>query len=477
MPIEKITASQFGDQLRTQINDRTTEHDTGFGPVRDIVIDPVAAVLEQQNDRVRRVSLLLSLTNNETFSEEDLNDFVFNEGLLRLPGSQATANVIFARVADPNQDVSVIRGYPVGSAPDESTGQTVTFVASESRTLPSLAGGGGAFFNQVTGNYELTVPYVAVIDGSIGQVGANRITRPLRALNGFDNIFNREASSGGRDSETNNELIERYLIAILGRRLATPTGIEKFVRDDQPDVNDILTVFGANPILTRDSSDAGAVDAYIVGDQLITAQENHTFLGVGQVIAVDRSPLISVSTVVSGAITYVEGDDFELVFDNTGIAGSNRGVDGIRFLAGGSLALPAIGDTVNIKYVYNNLVRSLQTQHETDRDVLVMGRDLLFKIGVQVDVAIEATLTVLPGFDVGAVTTAVRDIIFNFVNALELGDNVERSDIQGEVRRLSGVDNLVFTRFSKLEDLVGIDDIPIVDNEYARIADIDLIIN
>lgn len=474
MPIEKITSPQFQDQIRVGITNRTLSHDTGFGPIKDVVIDPVAAVLEQQNDRIRRVSLLLSLVNNETFDETDLEDFVFNEGIIRLPGSASTVTETFSRATTPSTDVTVIRGFPIGSAPDEATGQTVTFVATETRTLPAATA--AAFFNIATERFELNVPCVAVNQGTISQVGANKVTRPLRALNGFDSVFNKSPSSGGRDRETNNELIERYLIAILGRRLATPTGIEKFVRDTQADVEDILSVFGANPILTRDSDDAGAVDVFLIGNQLITASDNITFLGVGQVLEITNPPLFSISSVISGATTYIEGDDFETVFDLTGVSGSSRSIDGIRFLAGGTNVLPAIGDTVTVQYIYNNLIRSNQVIHDTDRDVIVMGRDLLFRNGVQVNVAIEANLTLLPGFSTTVIQNTVIQTISDFVNGLELGDDVERSDVQGEVRRITGVDNLVFTRFSKVTDLVGVADIPIEDNEFARIDSADLLV-
>ena len=83
MAIDKVTAAEFQTKIRSGITSRTATHDTSYGPIRDIVIDPIAEVFEDQNDRVRKVSDLLSLLNVSTFEDEDLDELVYNEGLVR----------------------------------------------------------------------------------------------------------------------------------------------------------------------------------------------------------------------------------------------------------------------------------------------------------------------------------------------------------------------------------------------------------
>ena len=476
MPVEKITAAQFRDQLRTGITERTTSHDVGFGPIRDIVIDPVAAVLEQQNDRIRAVSLLISLEDPDNLSEEDLDAIVFNEGLRRIDGSRATATLTFStpQVDPAGPDLVVQRGFPIATTPDANTGETVTFVTTEARTL--TAAQRQSFFNINTQQYELSIPAEATTEGSVGRVGATRIRRPLRPLVGFDSVTNNSAADGGLDRETNAALINRYLLAILGRDLSTPTGIEKFARDNFPDVDDVAVVFGNNPLLTRAATEAGAVDTYIVGDQFVSRTENLEFLGVNQLLQISFPPLNVVTSVVSGATTYIEGTDFEVVFDTGGNAGSTRAVEGIRFLATATSPLPALGAAVTVSYTQNNLVSQLQATFEQD-DVFVLGRDLLFKEGVQVNIILEARLRVATGFSTVTVPTAVSNAVLNFINGLGLGDNVEESDIQGEVRRISGVDNFIIDRLVRDPAATGASDITIVDNEFPRIAVADLTIS
>lgn len=474
MPIPKITATQFQTNLRDAIDDRTTSYDTALGPIPDVIINPAALVFESQNDRIRTVSLIISLANEIAFSgdfEADLDAYVFNEGVLRISGSRATATVVFSRGTAPSSDLVVQRGYPIGTSPDESTGQTITFITTQSATLPAASA--SSYFNIQTQRYELSVPVVAVVQGESGRVGQNRINRPLRPLVGFDSVTNPAEAEGGLGPETNSELIARYLLAILGRRLSTPTGVSKAALDNFPDVEDILTVYGTNPLLLRASDDQGAVDAYIVGAQALEVSENIEFFGVGQLLQVAEPPLIGVTSVSSGANTYIQDQDFEVVFDETNNAGSVRAIEGIQFLAGGPTTLPAVSDVVTISYTKNQLIRNLQDESETD-DFFTFGRDLLYKEGLEVGVAIEGTLRVETGFSFTTVLAAVQTTILSFVNALKLGEDVERSDIQGVVRLISGVDNLVFTRFTRLTVLSGVDDIPVGDNEYARMDSADL---
>lgn len=474
MPIEKITAAQFRDQLRAGITERTESHDVGFGPIRDIVIDPVASVLETQNDRIRAVSLLISLVDPDNLSEDDLDNLVFNEGLRRIDGSRATTTLTFSTpTVDPaGPDLVIQRGFPVATTPDTNTNETVTYVTTEARTLPAAQR--ASFFNINTQRYEITVPAEATTQGSVGRVGQSRIRRPLRPLVGFDDVTNRNAAEGGLDREINAELINRYLLAILGTDIATPLGIERYARDNFPDVADVLVVFGSNPLLTRQGIDAGAVDAYVVGDQLISVTENIEFLGINQLLQVASPPLNVVTSVVSGATTYVEGTDYEVVLDTSGDAGSTRAEEGIVFLPTVT-SPPSAGDVVTVAYTSNNLIRNLQTTFEQD-DLQVLGRDLLWKEGVQVDIVLEARLRVATGFSTVTVPNAVSSAIQNYINGLLLGADVEESDIQGVVRRISGVDNFLIDRLVRDPAASGAADITIEDNEFARIAVADLTI-
>lgn len=478
MTIERITAAQFREQIRRGITSRSSAIDTAYGPVRDVVIDPMAAVLEQQNDRIRRLSLLVSLVNSTEYTDEELDDLVFNEGITRIEGTTSIGTVRFttARVDTTGPDLVVPRGFPISTQAGVS-GDVLTFVTTESQTLDVS---NAASYLDTTIDpplYVLTIPVVSLSTGVEANVGIGRLTRPLRPIPfGFTAVSNDEPTTGGADRETNEELIERYLLAVLGRDISTPTGIDRYIRDTFGDVEDVNVVYGSNPLLLRAEDEAGAVDAYIIGDQLITRVEDFTYLGPGQLIELTYPPMREVVTVTNQTTptTYTEETHYEVIDDASNHSGSVRGADGVEFIVGAS-GLPTVGDTIRITYTSNELVRRVQVDLDTD-DHAVIGRDLLIREGIQVNILFEANLRVTAGFNAASVQSSVSTAISDFINGLELGANVEVSDIQGAVRTLSGVDNLIITRLVRDPTFTGAADIVIEENEYARIAsgDIDL---
>lgn len=475
MPVDKLTSAQFQNKLRTAILNRTKRYDTAYGPLLDGVLRPVGNVLEDQNNnRLRLVSLLLSLENEDEFTEADLDALVYNEGILRPEGSQATATLTFKRTSafGAGENGRIQRGFPVATSTSETTGQPVVFVTTEAKDKTNAVSVIDPDTNQLV--YEVNVPAIALVKGSAGKVSADRINRPLRSLGGYTSVTNKEATQAGRDRYSNSELIQLYLLAVASRQLSVPRGIEFYIKDNYPAVEDIHEVFGTDPLLVRGSNTAGAVDAFIVGETLVTQTDALTFLGAGQTMAISAPPLVSINQVESGGTVYNENDDYEVVFDSSGVSGSTRAVDGIRFLSTAT-SPPAVGDTVNVTYTYNQLIRTLQADGE-DREVKVNGRDLLYRRGTRVDIFLNANLTVVSGFTASTIQTAVEAAVIDYIGSLGLGDDVEASDLQGAVRRLSGVDNFVITKLTTSASATGTTDLSIAANQYPRLDSVNVTI-
>jgi len=472
MAIEKVTAAQFEDQIRAAALDRDSSLDVTTGPIRDTVSAPVSRVLEDQNDRIRRLSLIMSLLNVGDFTEAEMDDFAFNEEVRRRQGTRARGTVFFQTRIAPTFDVIVPINFPVATDVDQTLGRGLSFRTTETKTLPAATA--ALFFNASSGFYELEVAVEAVVPGTDGEVGQGRIKNFQAPIQGFDQVTNRASMSRGRDRETNEEMAERLLVAIAGTDISSKFGIERYIRDAYPDVEDILTVFGLDPLLTRATSNAGAVDAYVIGATLVTVTETYTFLGVGQPIVLVHQPATSVASVTAGGPAFVQGVDYILQKD-TGIkAGSVRGQDAVVFIAGGSA--PAIGATVTVIYNYNGLMQTLQDSIVIP-DHLVFGRDLLFKAADQIDIEVEADVSYLAGTNAAVTTAQVVSSIVTFINLLGLGDAVEESDVNAEVRKIPGVDNIVFTVFRVIGSGAGVADIPVAKNEYARISSANVTIN
>lgn len=466
MTIQKKTAQDFAADIESAIISRNSSYDTKIGPIPDLVINPISGVLELQNERARAVQQLLSLSNDAVFTRSDVDAFVYNELIVRSVGSKSRVVLTFSRTTPPTVDQTVKANFPVATLADEETGSAITFVTINDATM--VAANAGAYFNSTTQKYELQVSARAVTNASSGDVAPGRIVRPLRPLNGFESVTNKTAATGGKNAETNAELIERYILSIIGSSPSVVRGIEKILRDLFPETIDSNVVFGNNALNVRSSTDGGAVDVYVIGSSPTSVTESYTFTGPDQVIALNKQPVIEIQSI----LPYTQGTDYVLQKDTTGNAGSVRARDGVRFNS--AYAYPTIGSVMSVTYVYDALQATLQDAF-TAADYNVTGRDILFKEAEQVDVTITASLKIRPGFSVAQVTSFVTSAILAFINAKTLGESVEVSDIQATVRAYSAVDNFIISNIAKVGS-TGTVDIPINPRQFARMAIADLTI-
>lgn len=472
MAVDRITASQYADQIKNAIQVRNTSYDVDLGPIPDLIINPISVVLERQNADINKVQSLLLLLNNGDYTHADLVAFVANEGIKPDIGARATVTLTFStpRV---DADMTVTAGFPVSTLVDEALGVALTFVTLTTVTLPVASK--SSYYNALTKRYEITVLARCTTLGSIGNVAIDRITKPLRSLVGFSYVTNAVAATGGRDATTDIDLIERYLIAISGTDSSTVDGIESTADDLFSNIYDALVVYGDDPLLVRASEDAGAVDMWVIGSQNVTVTDVAPFVGLYQPIVLANQPVVDVVSVMVGATPYTKGVDYDFVTDDGGNGRSIRGVDSVVFKNPNKQ--PIVGQGVNIVYTYNSLISQIQTRMQAS-DVYVPARDLLVRAAVQVDMEISGNLVVRPGYNSGTILSLVNDAISQFINALMLnariagsGDygSVQMSDVNAVARRITGVDNLVFTKFGPVGTLTAAD-MPVGKNQYPRIA-------
>lgn len=468
------TAAQIAQQLATALLNRTNKYDTGFGPVPDVVFNPLAAVLEDQNNNgLVPLSLLLSLQNSTAYSDDLLNSVVFNENILRPLGSYATVTLTFSRSKPfASSDTGLVpAGYPVATQQDEASGQSVTFVTTQAYDKTYAVAVLDPASNQTV--YQLNVPAVCLIAGSAGSVGANQINIPLRPLVNYDSVSNTKASQVANDTYTNAQLIQLYLLAVNSRQLSVSTGSEFYALDNFAQVQDINEVFGTNPLLTRAGTDAGAVDAWIQGVNLTTQTDQIPFLGIGQTLVVSLPPIVQVDSVsrVSDGHIFIQGTDFQVFMDPSGVSGSTRAQDGIQFLPLSSAQIsagyfsPTPGDLISITYGYNALIQQLQST-ESDPEVMVEGRDLLYRQGTDIVIYLAAEMTTLSTFVFTTVQNSVIVAILAYINGLTLGSTVEVAKIIAAAENVTGVDNFIVTQLSMNANVPGTVDISLPGNQY-----------
>ena len=155
-----------------------------------------------------------------------------------------------------------------------------------------------------------------------------------------------------------------------------------------------------------------------------------------------HQPATSVSSVTGIAAaapkTFVVGLDFNSVADTSNLVnGSTRLQNKIVFNIGGTN--PDDGTNIDINYAYNKLIEDLQTQIDSD-DGHIVTSDVLVKEALEADITIIADVTLFPGnseaTEIGNIQTALTE----FINALGLGDSIDRSDIVGVIEGVASVD-------------------------------------
>jgi uncharacterized phage protein gp47/JayE len=184
--------------------------DLSVGSVLRAMLEASAAVALWMQWLILQV---LSVTRAATSTGQDLDSWMTDFGLMRLPGAASVGLVTFARytpgvaatillntivrTGDGTQSFSVIAD-PTNAAWNGTTGYSVA---------PALA--------------SITVPVQATLAGSAGNVSSDVIVVLTTATPGIDTVTNQSAFSGGVDPESDTALRARFPLYINSRSKAT----------------------------------------------------------------------------------------------------------------------------------------------------------------------------------------------------------------------------------------------------------------
>lgn len=161
---------------------------------------------------------LLALTRASTSNGSDLDSWMADFSFARLPAVAATGAVTFAR-------------YSTGTAALIVPGvQTKTIDGTQVFTVTTDTT--NAAWNASLGGYvmsasasSITVPIVAAVAGSGGNVAAGSIGLITSAIAGVDTVTNATALTNGLDAETDAAFRARFVTYIQTRSLATPLAV------------------------------------------------------------------------------------------------------------------------------------------------------------------------------------------------------------------------------------------------------------
>jgi hypothetical protein len=192
-----------------------------------------------------------------------------NFGVLRSSGASARGEVTFFLKSLPTVSVSVPLGTRV-------MGGSAVFRTVSAVSIP--ADNAASYYNPSSGEYAVTVGIRAASPGSAGNKGSGRISRS--DMSGV-NVRNDEATFGGKDSESNQELAIR-----AHRRIASvDTGTYRGVFQSAamvPGVDQIKVVASGDPLMQRDMDEGGIhrggkVDVWVRGVSAANVTDTFSF--------------------------------------------------------------------------------------------------------------------------------------------------------------------------------------------------------
>ncbi len=164
------------------------------------------------------ILLVLQTTRASTSQGADLDSWVADFSMTRLPASTAAGSVTFARFSPVTAAL-----VPVGTIVRTSDGaQSFAVTADPTNAVFNATLNG---FQIAAGAPSVTVLVTASVAGSAGNVQAGTISLIGAALPGVDTVDNSGPTAGGRDPETDAALRARFAAYIDSRSRATVTAI------------------------------------------------------------------------------------------------------------------------------------------------------------------------------------------------------------------------------------------------------------
>ena len=174
--------------------------------------------------------LVLQTTRLATSSGSDVDSFGADFGMTRLTAVAAQGSVTFSRYTP-----TMAALIPTGTTVTTSDSTTQFTVGTDSTNAAWSASQNGYLLG--AGVASVTVPVIATVAGSAGNVLAGTISLVTSALPGIDTVTNALSLTGGLDAETDDAFRLRFQSFINSRTRATVQAVNYATTSIQQGVN------------------------------------------------------------------------------------------------------------------------------------------------------------------------------------------------------------------------------------------------
>jgi uncharacterized phage protein gp47/JayE len=168
-----------------------------------------------------------------TSTGTDVDSFVGDFGLTRLPARPATGDVTFSRFYAGMSSL-IVPYFNADGSTNAAGAQVLTadltqafgvYVDTTQATWNATMGG----YLVPAGTVSITVPVQALVAGSAGNVQANAISLLTTAIPGVDTVTNSTVFSNGEDAESDAALKARFQVFVATRAEATLAAVENAI--------------------------------------------------------------------------------------------------------------------------------------------------------------------------------------------------------------------------------------------------------
>ncbi|MGT2505662.1 baseplate J/gp47 family protein [Cupriavidus basilensis] len=185
--------------------------DLTVGSILRAVVEANAAVVIWLQGLIMQV---LAITRAATSSGADLDSWVADFGVTRLPATYATGQVTFARFTATQQAV-----VPVGATVQTGDG-TQQYAVTADTTNPAYNATLGGYV-LAAGTSSVSVPVLAVVAGAAGNAVIGAVSTITGAISGVDTVSNASAFTNGADPEADAALRTRFIAYVASLSKAT----------------------------------------------------------------------------------------------------------------------------------------------------------------------------------------------------------------------------------------------------------------
>jgi hypothetical protein len=445
-------------EIVTELSNRLPNLDLTEGsPERDMFIEaPLAGqLLELWNKIVYTAKLHAPHIYSTELDTVDIKNYTQNYGVTPANATYSEGIVTFYTRTEPTTNIIINDGTIVRT----TESNPIEFAVQGTYTMYfSIA---SSYYNATTQQYEINCAVKSTVAGVGYKAAENTVTTISTSITGIDGVTNSSPITGGQDSESIDSALNRVIQKFQGRTLGPSQGLKNYIISYVEAVN----VVGANdPEMERDEGLGGAIDFYVIGDDLTTVTDAVTITSTGLATGVNvlytstslifiYQPVHEIGGLIVNDVT-IDPTYYTLSVDTGILAKSTRSVDKILITSTGISAgfYFKSNDTIEATYIYNALLQTIEDDLNSEANYYE-NRDYLLREMTPVTVDVYMEFKELAGQDWVAVASSVELAISDFINSIKNGGSVELADIVGIAKVIPAVDNIDLTTVD--QDPVG----------------------